>query len=501
MEKEQVAALVEENLKTIYAYSLARVSHKEEAEDLAGDIVLAVFQSAPRLRDDNAFFGYLWAIAANTYKKYLSRKKKAVLVELDEQEPSGDDTEDSIIHAEELYLLRRELALLSKEYRECTVAYYFEGLSCSQTAEKLHISLEMVKYYLFKTRLLLKEGIAMEREFGERSYNPAKFSFNTIFSGNFNREYANLFTRRLPGNILHSAYYTPMTIRELSLELGVASVYLEDEIALLEKYHLLNALRGGKYQTNLVIFTESYTQEFRKAAEPWISGRLGEILCNIKKKLPEIRSVGFPGAEAADNSLLWSLLFEVMREGYQSFQRMHPELSEKTELYEGATGVNYGVDYEEEAEYSCNSFAGYSGITEDYAASFADFGILPKANHYMENWQKIRDNLLEVLEGKIRAWCPVVSRMQLAKIKEILSEEITALGSVYEELYRCASQIMKVHAPKNVEEMVEYITGQTIFFRTVGFLGACAVHAGVLAVPQDRNTLPVLVYEAGGTYT
>ena len=66
MEQEKVSQLVEENIKTIFAYALSRVSHKEDAEDLAGDIVLAILQSAPKLRDDNAFFGYIWSISANT---------------------------------------------------------------------------------------------------------------------------------------------------------------------------------------------------------------------------------------------------------------------------------------------------------------------------------------------------------------------------------------------------------------------------------------------------
>jgi hypothetical protein len=33
----------------------------------------------------------------------------------------------------------------------------------------------MVKYYLFKTRKILKEGIGMTREYGEKSYNPGTF--------------------------------------------------------------------------------------------------------------------------------------------------------------------------------------------------------------------------------------------------------------------------------------------------------------------------------------
>ncbi len=172
------------------------------------------------------------------------------------------DVVSELIKNDEMNMLRRELAILAKEYRECTVAYYMEGLSCADTAKKLHISLDMVKYYLFKTRKILKEGISMEREFGEKSYKPSIFHFVTIFSGQFNREYRNLFKRKLPGNILVSAYYTPMTVRELAIELGVASVYLEDEIELLVEYGLLTVLSKGKYQTNLVIFTEDYTNEF-----------------------------------------------------------------------------------------------------------------------------------------------------------------------------------------------------------------------------------------------
>lgn len=51
---------------------------------MAGDIALAVLQSASRLKDDRAFFGYFWAIAANTYKKYLRKKNRIFYGELEE---------------------------------------------------------------------------------------------------------------------------------------------------------------------------------------------------------------------------------------------------------------------------------------------------------------------------------------------------------------------------------------------------------------------------------
>ena len=76
MNQQKITSLVEANMKTLFAYALNRVSVKEDAEDLAGDIIAAILQSAPRLKNDDAFYGWFWAIAANTTKKYF-RKKSA----------------------------------------------------------------------------------------------------------------------------------------------------------------------------------------------------------------------------------------------------------------------------------------------------------------------------------------------------------------------------------------------------------------------------------------
>lgn len=481
MEQRQVSLFIEENLKTIYAYALSRVSNKEDAADLAEDIILAILQSASRLRDDHAFFGYIWAIAANTYKKYLRKKNAHSHTKLDQDIASYDmDVVSELIKNDEMNMLRRELAILAKEYRECTVAYYMEGLSCADTAKKLHISLDMVKYYLFKTRKILKEGISMEREFGEKSYKPSIFHFVTIFSGQFNREYRNLFKRKLPGNILVSAYYTPMTVRELAIELGVASVYLEDEIELLVEYGLLTVLSKGKYQTNLVIFTEDYTNEFIRAAENKYLSKLTDILQGVKSKLPEIRRIGFTGSNYDDNHLVWAFLFDLMREGNIIFEESHPKSERKSKIYDGATGINYGIDYNEECgEYTCRAFAGYAGIDDKRFAIFADFGILPETNHY----SKTADF----------STAPVLTKEQKEQMEAILSEEINQFAELYFCLSNLGTQIMAVHAPKSVGNMVEEVIAQTIFFRTVGIIGALAVHSGELSVPEKESVKPVLV--------
>ena len=140
MRQNEVRQFIEDNIKTIFAYALSRVSDKEDAEDLANDIVVAILQSASKLRDEDAFYAYVWAIAGNTYKKFLRKKSHLQFAELDESVPSDTDFLEEMQRCEDIKILRRELALLSKDYRECTIAYYFDGLSCAEVAKKQGIS-------------------------------------------------------------------------------------------------------------------------------------------------------------------------------------------------------------------------------------------------------------------------------------------------------------------------------------------------------------------------
>ena len=493
MKPISAAEFVEENLKTIFAYALSRVKDKDDAEDLTNDIVLAILQSEQRLKDENAFYGYVWGIAANTYRKFMRRKVRNDYDELGEEQADGSDFTEGLLLREDVKLLHREIALLSREYRECTVAYYFDELSCAQVAEKLEISLEMVKYYLFKTRKILKEGISMEREFGEKSFKPAPFEFMTIFSGEFNREYYNLFTRKLPGQILMSAYYTPMTTRELAIELGVSSVYLEDELEMLEKYGLITKNQAGKYQTKLLIYTDDFVNEFRRTAKGFSIEAMRDIMGGLKVKLPQVKTVNRICAELSDERLLWGLLWPVIRHGYLGFCEAHPELQKKNELYAGASGTNYGISLEEVAEeWESHAFAGYSGIDAEFYAVFADFGVLPEKNRYSMEQGELGAKVRKVLAGEQAAEFMIFSAEEEARMLSLIAPEIEALKELYEHMHSCACKLMAVHAPKSVEDQIAPILFQSLFFQTVGFVGNCAVLSGALEVPCADG--PVALY-------
>ena len=493
MKPTSAAAFVEENLKTIFAYALSRVKNKDDAEDLTNDIVLAILQSEDKLKDENAFYGYVWGIAANTYHKFMRRKVRNDYDELGEEQADGSDFTEGLLLREDVKRLHREIALLSREYRECTVAYYFDELSCAEVAEKLGISLEMVKYYLFKTRKILKEGISMEREFGEKSFKPAPFEFVTIFSGEFNREYKNLFARKLPGQILMSAYYTPMTVRELAIELGVSSVYLEDELELLERYGLMTKNQAGKYQTKLLIYTDDFVNEFRRTAKGFVMEAMGGIVNGLKTKLSQVKSINRICAELSDECLLWGLLWPVIRHGYLGFCEAHPELQKKSELYAGASGTNYGISVDEVAEeWESHAFAGYSGIDAEFYAVFADFGVLTEKNRYSMEQGVLGAKIRKVMAGELLPEFMIFTAEEEAWMLSLIASEIEALKELYERMHTCACKLMIVHAPKSVEDQIAPILFQSLFFQTVGFIGNCAVLSGALEVPCEDG--PVALY-------
>lgn len=347
----------------------------------------------------------------------------------------------------------------------------------------------------------------MEREFGEKSFRPAPFEFMTIFSGSFNREYQNLFSRKLPGQILLSAYYTPMTIRELAIELGVGSVYLEDEIAMLEKYNLIiKTSSAGKYQTNLVIFTESFTKEFYRQAEKFSISALNQIIISIRGKLLQIRELNVFCRGLSDNRLLWGVLWPVMRQGFEKFESKYPTFQERDKLYDGATGTKYGISYDEEeteyscgtfTEYRCDTFAGFAKIDDDYYASAADFGVLADRNKYFINQDStaFREKIHRIVSGNMEPEFMILSEADERKLYEILSEEAVLMAELYNQLFSCTCQSLRIHAPASVSGQIERIAFQTLFFRTVGLIGGCAVKSGELPLPDFDGPAAIYVRE------
>ncbi|MBR4051414.1 MAG: RNA polymerase sigma factor [Clostridia bacterium] len=249
MDKQELDTKIAAAAKVILSYCAARTSSHFEAEDLAQEIILEIYKSAYNIRNPEAFYGFMWSVAGNVYKQWCKKKAKNKECELT----------DNLIDSEELFgdnsevgLLRRELSLLCEKYRKAVVLYYIENKSCLQISEHLSISESMVKYLLFKSRQILKEGMSMERNYGQQSYNPKELS--VLYWGNGKNTYNSLYENKISQNILFACYNDKLTAEEISLELGIALPYIEDILKELVECEAL-LIDGRKYYTNIVIFT------------------------------------------------------------------------------------------------------------------------------------------------------------------------------------------------------------------------------------------------------
>ena len=285
---------------------MARTRDRYDAEDLAQDIIAELVKSACNIRDDKAFYGFMWAVAGNVYAMWCRKRAKNNICELSDDMADNTDYYD-VGANDDIYLLRRELALLSEKYRKAAILYYVESKSCAEISAILGISESMVKYLLFKARKILKEGMDMERNYGEQSYNPKNLSL--LYMGEGPNRFWNITEgKRIPQNILWACYNDSLTAEEISLQIGVALPYLEGEIQTLEKAGLL-IQKSGRYKTNIIIFTDELKLEVTSKIEKKQEAIADKIHGFITENENKIRSIGFHMHDMSKNSFMWHITY------------------------------------------------------------------------------------------------------------------------------------------------------------------------------------------------
>ncbi len=486
MDIKTAAELLLDNLPAIYGYAVRNIFDYGDAEDLAQEIVCGVLESVGNLNDDRAFWGYVWATAKNTLRVYIRREEQKRKHEkaaenafyLETIIPSPEDgVLDASQNAEEIYLIRRELSLLSKTRREVSVRYYIQNKSCSEIAKELGISVETVKYHLFKARAKMKEGYYMERKLGKKSYDPGRFSVD--FWGDRNH-YSDFFNRKILGAIALAAYYAPVSAEELSVELGVAMPYLEDEIEALLAAGIITKI-GGKYQTNLVILTGEYEKESAVTLEKLVSRRAEEIFEDIKKIVPEVRELDFTGKNYDDNRLLFMLLNIAVVDGF-IYARNKSSYGDPKPLKLGGYGWVFGHD----GDYDNSRFVGVTMHNEvpESSSWFSAENYRAIVNCQLwDHWrfteksrlmvraidEKCADNLseseqeqLEILidggfisvnDGVMKAEFPVFTEKSYNELTEkYLNSAVEKVGKLMIEVSDVCEKILAAHAPASVRD-------------------------------------------------
>lgn len=126
----------------------------EDAEDVAQEAFVRVFQAIPRFRGQAAFSTWLYRIVTNLCLG--NRRRRRVTVELDAvREPSAPDSPSQQVT--EVLLTRQVLDAMPPELRAILLLRDQEGLSYTEIAEALRLPLGTVRSRLSKARTAFRQ--------------------------------------------------------------------------------------------------------------------------------------------------------------------------------------------------------------------------------------------------------------------------------------------------------------------------------------------------------
>lgn len=488
LEKHELDSKIAEVSKSILSYCMARTSNQPDAQDLAQGILLELMKSVPNIHDERAFYSFMWSIAGNAYKQWYKKKLKRQECELTEDICDSESDLNSIFeNNSDIFLLRRELALLSEKYRRATILYYLEKKSCSEISALLSVSESMVKYLLFKSRKILKDGMNMERNYGEQSYNPK--NLNLLYMGQGPNKYWELLEgNKIRQNILWACYNDHLTEEEIALQIGVSLPYIENDIKKLTDTWLLKK-DGNHFRTNIIILTSDFEAEKSVKLLPLQKKIAEKLRVFINENEAAIRSIGFYGCNMSLSSLKWHMVTMMLFYAYSAVgdsffdndQRPVTAFGEHAYIW-GVENVKGGfncctIQAEEWHTASSLYFMDWSGRPN---LSHNDFygnvkwvkmydriahGNITNLNEYEQEIvaEMIRKGYVVQENGKILPAMPVYTEKQRENIVNLQKAVIDEIGIILRGLHKAVAAVLRNHVPPHLKSQVDAISAMSLF--------------------------------------
>ena len=333
--KERVMNDILSYVEPIYRFCLRRLSCREEAEDLAQEILLCLLEQNHAVSCPDA---YVWQVARNRYARHLQRKNRdrAVLGEEDvlENLPAfgqgccpEEETEEKWVRQEEAAAVFSALHSLSAQYRDILVEYYVHGLDTAAIAARHGIRRELVKWRLHTGREKMKVRVQHMNKTYER------IRMHVMCNGSFHpNHYVNT---QLSKAIVLACYEKPADIEAISLATGVPTLYLEEPLE-----HLVagDALweENGRYLTQFIILREADHRRMQEALAPSVRSLADHTWQLVRELTPSLAGVPTPpqwysakDTDAGENAGNWGALLIplLIREACSQVKASLPELA------------------------------------------------------------------------------------------------------------------------------------------------------------------------------
>lgn len=239
-------------VEPIFRFCRSRLHNREDAEDLAGEILCHVLDGMQKYEIE-VLDAWIWRIAHNRYARFVEKQNKVRMV-LSENHTDLDPVYDDYADIDEeetenrFEAVFRCLHTLSEMYRDIFIDYYIGEMSVRALAIKYTLSETTVKWRLNTGRQKIKERIGTNQM--ENIYKRINWNTGTCNGSMDSDRYLHT---QLARAICLASYEEPQTVEEISIRTGIPAMYIEDEIPRLEYGDALCKI-GKKYAANFIVF-------------------------------------------------------------------------------------------------------------------------------------------------------------------------------------------------------------------------------------------------------
>lgn len=166
--------LVELCAPRVYNLAYRMVNNPDDAQDIAQEAFLRVYQALPSFKGDAAFSTWLYRIVVNACYDELKRRGRRPApfseLETDDGTPaveaitSGESAEDLLLGRERQQVVQAAIRALPEPFRLVLVLYDVQGVSYQEIADMLRTNIGTVKSRLNRARTQLREKLREARE-------------------------------------------------------------------------------------------------------------------------------------------------------------------------------------------------------------------------------------------------------------------------------------------------------------------------------------------------
>lgn len=161
-------SLVELHQNAVIGTVAKMLGSPTEAEDIAQQVFIRVWKSAPRYKPQAKFTTWLFTITRNLVFNEVRRRKRKPTVSQDEREEDShrvaEDTQSTspdqdLLHSELESAVDRAIQALPEKQRLAVVLRRYEEMPYDEIGKVLSMSIPAVKSLLFRARTQLKEEL------------------------------------------------------------------------------------------------------------------------------------------------------------------------------------------------------------------------------------------------------------------------------------------------------------------------------------------------------